>query len=372
MLLPGLTSILVFYAAFACGKIDRRSVVSLFNPTRNASNPQTPMQVGNGNFAFGVDVTGLQTFLPFATMSSWGWKNDSLPVGRTTADVESYRGIIIDNHGLQVQYDFGGEKTIETWLIQNPNRLNLARIGLLFLGESGGPSNLTENDLSNVHQVLDLWTGVIKSTFNLNGVPISIKTVSSQSSDSVAITITSQLLADGRLGLFIDFPWNDGKQKFKAPFVGDFTSAANHTTVLSSDHLGARITHQTDAFIYHSLLSGDEAKVTRDSPTSHRYSIHPVRKSNEFSIVVSFAPDPVTLGPLEPEQVHRSSKTVWNKFWQTEGFIDLTGSSDPRARELQRRIILSRYLMRVNEAGDSPPQESGLVNNGWVGAFISV
>ena len=61
----------------------------------------------------------------------------------------------------------------------------------------------------------------------------------------------------------------------------------------------------------------------------------------------------------------------------------LTGSSDPRAEELQRRIILSRYLMRVNEAGDLPPQEvrgqfefasvlasdhlqSGLVNDGWV------
>jgi hypothetical protein len=37
------------------------------------------MQVGNGNFAFGVDVTGLQTFYPFGTLSSWGWHNFSLP-----------------------------------------------------------------------------------------------------------------------------------------------------------------------------------------------------------------------------------------------------------------------------------------------------
>ncbi|GAW03948.1 hypothetical protein LENED_005703 [Lentinula edodes] len=52
--------------------IDRHSLVTRYNPTRITSNPTTPMQVGNGNFAFGADVTSLQTFLPFATMSSWG------------------------------------------------------------------------------------------------------------------------------------------------------------------------------------------------------------------------------------------------------------------------------------------------------------
>jgi len=36
---------------------------------------------------------------------------------------------------------------------------------------------------------------------------------------------------------------------------------------------------------------------------------------------------------------------------------------------LERRIVLSQYLMAVNEAGSSPPQESGLVNNGWFGRF---
>ncbi|GAW13196.1 hypothetical protein ANO14919_025760 [Xylariales sp. No.14919] len=76
-------------------RIDRRAVVRAFNPRRNASSATTPLQVGNGNFAFGVDVTGLQTFSPFATMSTWGWHNFSLPTtpgqtsveGRMTVDV---------------------------------------------------------------------------------------------------------------------------------------------------------------------------------------------------------------------------------------------------------------------------------------------
>lgn len=59
--------------------IDRHRVVQSFNVRRNATNPVTPLQVGNGNFAFGADITGLQTFSPFATMSTWGWHNFSLP-----------------------------------------------------------------------------------------------------------------------------------------------------------------------------------------------------------------------------------------------------------------------------------------------------
>lgn len=45
--------------------------------TNLIDNETTPLQVGNGNFAFGVDTTGMQTYLPFNTMSVWAWHNDS-------------------------------------------------------------------------------------------------------------------------------------------------------------------------------------------------------------------------------------------------------------------------------------------------------
>lgn len=72
----------------AGGGIDRRGVVRQFNPARNASSDTTPMQVGNGNFAFGVDVTGLQTFKPYGALSTWAWHNFSLPTteGQTSVD----------------------------------------------------------------------------------------------------------------------------------------------------------------------------------------------------------------------------------------------------------------------------------------------
>lgn len=59
-------------------------------------------------------------------------------------------------------------------------------------------------------------------------------------------------------------------------------------------------------------------------------------------------------------------------YWETGAFVDVTSTEGPakaNATELQRRIILSQYLLAVNEAGKDPPQESGLTNNGWYGKF---
>lgn len=68
----------------------RRKVVQSFSVRRNASSDTTPLQVGNGNFAFGADITGLQTFKPFAIMNTWGWHNFSLPTtpGQTAVEGE--------------------------------------------------------------------------------------------------------------------------------------------------------------------------------------------------------------------------------------------------------------------------------------------
>ena len=53
-------------------------------------------------------------------------------------------------------------------------------------------------------------------------------------------------------------------------------------------------------------------------------------------------------------------------------FVDIAGStSDPQAFELERRTIQSLYLMRSQEAGSMPPQESGLLYNSWTGKHHS-
>ena len=56
--------------------IDRRKVVERHNVTICATDSLSPAQVGNGHFAFGMDITGLQTFVPFNTLADW------IPEGR--------------------------------------------------------------------------------------------------------------------------------------------------------------------------------------------------------------------------------------------------------------------------------------------------
>ncbi|KAI0075593.1 hypothetical protein K474DRAFT_1646312 [Panus rudis PR-1116 ss-1] len=366
---------LVIHSPIALAAIDRHAVVSRYNPVRNASSPTTPMQVGNGNFAFGTDVTGLQTFLPFAIMSDWGWKNDSLPPGKTLDDVENYRGVQWESHGRLVQFMFGGESSVQQWLISNPNRVNLGRVGLVFLDGAGKQLNVTEGNLQGVHQELDLWTGTITSQFSFEGTPITVQTYSAQTSSTVGIQITSTLLETGRLGVFLDFPWNDGSAKFSAPFVGLFNATSNHTTSMSvGNNLGggvqAEVSHKMNDAVFLTSVGGDKFTISSDSPSEHRYTILPARpRPSSLELSIGYSIERPTSIP-SVNSIVRESKNSWGNYWLKSGFVDVvTGSSDPRADELQRRIILSRYLLRVNEAGDTPPQESGLVNNGWYGKF---
>ena len=51
------------------------------------------------------------------------------------------------------------------------------------------------------------------------------------------------------------------------------------------------------------------------------------------------------------------------------GAIDLSETADPRAHELERRIVLSQYVTAVHSSGIMQPQESGLTCNTWFGKF---
>ena len=344
-------------------KINRYGLVTRYNPIRTSSNPSTPLQIGNGNFAFGGDITGLQTFLPFNTLSSWGWKNDSLPAGFTEKDIELYKGVSWLNHGRPVQYDFGGGNPVEQWLTSNPNRVNLGRIGLAFIDNAGMILNVTESDLDNTTQTLDLWSGVITSTFSFQGTAATVKVSSAESSDAIAIHLDSKLVNEGRLGIFLDFPWCDGTAKFSAPFVGRYDIPSNHTTTLKTSTSKAIVEHQLDAANFVTTITGNSFSIKRVDPIAHRYLTTPYSKTRnrEFSLTISFGLSEQKVN-LDANQVFEESKQAWEEYWSNSGFIDvLTNSKDSRADELQRRIILSRYLMRVNEAGDTPPQEVSYV-----------
>lgn len=76
----------VVLALMACGEkqqapIDREALVDRNSPQVTAFDSLASLSVGNGEFAFTVDATGLQTFpemytkgVPLGTQSQWGWQ----------------------------------------------------------------------------------------------------------------------------------------------------------------------------------------------------------------------------------------------------------------------------------------------------------
>jgi hypothetical protein len=107
--------------------------------------------------------------------------------------------------------------------------------------------------------------------------------------------------------------------------------------------------------------------------TAHQYTLssasNSLHRSSVISFTASFAPNKSV--PSDPLSIQKRNSMAWNDYWNEGGFVDLTASSNPNAIELQRRIILSQYHVRVNSAATGQsPQEEGLMNNGWYGECL--
>lgn len=155
--IPLLPVIACWLAAGACvcladsalPPIDRHALVTRHNPVLHRFDPENPFSVGNGNFAFTANVTGLQTFadtftntIPLGTLAQWGWHSFPNPEGWS---MNKFHLTEFDIFGRKVGYADvpGNRQTPEIkWLRENPHRLHLGRIGLV----------LTKADGSAAHQ----------------------------------------------------------------------------------------------------------------------------------------------------------------------------------------------------------------------------
>ena len=212
--------------------IDRRALVTRHHPSLTTFDVESPLSVGNGEFAFTVDATGLQTFadayeqtIPLGTLSQWGWHSWPNP-DRFSIDTFAFK--TFDSHGRQVGYaDIPGERTPEIdWLRANPHRLHLGRIGFALTRSDG--SAAAPADLTDIRQTLDLWNGVITSHFRLDGEPVDVETLCHPTLDAVAVRVQSPLLASGRVKIDVRFPYGTG-----AVATRRLDQAGAHTTLLT-------------------------------------------------------------------------------------------------------------------------------------------
>ncbi len=351
--------------------INRKALVTRHNVTVRGFDSLASLSVGNGNFAFTTDQTGLQTFyrayekgIPLGTQSNWGWHTFPDTAGYKRTETLKFW----DVQGQQVSYrDQLSEpphaKNACNYFRENPQRLHLGMIGLVLVKENGEKARLT--DIKNVIHHLDLWTGEITSNFQFDGEPVKVTVFCHQSKDLVSAKIESPLIAEGKLGI----SW-----KFPAPLAVsfspgyDFTSPdIHHSTLEKLSSNEVLIDRQIDTTRYQVAISWKgNAHFTETG--QHVFRLQPQSgKSLEFSC--EFAPRISNIQLPGFVETSENNKQSWQKFWESGGAIDFSGCTDPRAAELERRVILSQYLTKIQSSGDLPPAETGLTYNSWYGKY---
>jgi hypothetical protein len=364
-----LVPILLLAGVAAAAPIDRHALVSRHNPTLRAFDTGAPLSVGNGELAFTADATGLQTFadaydaeIPLGTLAQWGWHSSPNPEGFS---IDRFRFQEFESHGRRVGYADIPEdrRTPEIeWLRRNPHRLHLGRLGFRLLLADGREA--TRDDVRGVEQVLDLWQGVLRSRFTLEGQPVEVETLCHPRQDAIAVRVRSPLVASGRLQLRLRFPYGSSETS-----ATDWTKPDAHTTAIRvSRPRNATLERRLDADTYRVRLTWAPAGSLAEE-ARHDFVVTPKGRGDTLELVAAFSPDGSSEELPAFGEARRASIEHWQRFWTSGAALDLSGSRDPRWRELERRIVLSQYLTAIQCSGRHPPQETGLTFNSWHGKF---
>lgn len=371
-------SCLLCVACFAA-PIDRQALVQRHDPVLRAVSPSSPLSLGNGGFAFTADVTGLQSLqalhtregMPLETLGRAYWHSEPNPEGYTLADASS----VISTGGRDVAYPNREKTPAGQWLRRNPHLFPLGQLG--FTDASGAA--LDPADISAVEQRLELWSGLLTSRWSWRGVPVEVTTCVGSGADVIAVKAHSAALADGRLRISLRFPrGHDMAIKNTPPH--DWSAPETHRSVLRRDepHGPWVIARARDDFSYEvrvwSSARGDSFAPVTGTP--HFFELRASSNAKSIEFTVEFRPNgPLHVAPFSDSSgkvssvsdVQAETRAHWAAFWTTGAAVDFSGSTDLRAAELERRVVLSQYICGSQIGGFMPPQETGLTCNSWYG-----
>jgi hypothetical protein len=367
-----------FFILLSCGTatrngpIDRYSLVNRHNIQVNVFNPLASLTVGNGNFAFTTDITGLQTFykeyengVSLGTMSNWGWH--TLPNTENYHIAETY--LYHEVEGRQVPYGHQLNTSPRamgavSYFRENPHRLHLGIIRLVIIKENG--EEITLNDVVNPDHQLDLWRGEVSSRFEVEGQPVEVTVFAHQEMDMLVARIETPLIATGRISVEWLFPYG---MPVHTHAGYDFDAPDKHTSeIIHSGSNMAAISRKLNEDSYFTRVSWSEGADFKETE-KHRFILKPAPNSQTLEFSCLFTPKSPDIELPDFEETQKNSEHYWEEFWMSGGAVDFSACSDPRAHELERRVVLSQYLTKVNGSGNLPPQETGLTFNSWFGKF---
>lgn len=351
-------------------RIDRAALLRRHDPVLDHRSTAV-LSIGNGRFAVGADRIGTQQSaigpdrdLRVNTLAEWGWHSDP---GRPDAlwsdhlrcyDTPRGPAPFMDLQGPSGPHDDEGTAG---WFRANPHKVSLFAVRLR---DTRTGTVLTAQRAERAGQHLDLRTGLLTSTSVHAGRPVEVLAAVDPEVDALALRVRG---ADLQLELVLPY----GSQGWDE--AARFDRPAAHTTRVRGD----RILRRLDDLAYEIAVSGGDPQLASD------IGPHVVRitgTGEEQDVVLELLPREVPGVALaeavaarrEPRrlsgaQVRERCARDWSAFWERTGALDLGASADPRAQELERRTVLSRFLQRAHGGRDLPPAETGLLMNSWRG-----
>lgn len=347
--------------------IDRQAWVSRHNPRLQELNAWSPFTLGNGQFAFTADVTGLQSFyrhyydqgMPLETKARWAWHSRENPKAYTLKDASED----FDAYGRIVAFPSKMDSKAGQWLRKNPHDLPLFRAGF-----SLQESALLTSQISEINQSLDLWQGQLNSSFSLKNSRVEVTTLVDGEFDTLAAQVQSPLLQQG-LAVDIEFPRGYLLNKKNTPQLDWQNDNEHRSILLESTENYALIQRVIDnAEHYVALQWQGSAELNQVDP--HLFRLQPKQTNIDLAISV-LQEKPLSIPSTLFTAVQDRAATALQTFWHSGAALDFSGSSYMQADELERRIVLSRYLMYVQSRAAIPTQETGLTSSSWYGKHHS-
>src|SRR5688572_27754522 len=330
-----LIAALIVPSVVTAAPIDRHALVTRHNPTITTVDKSAPFMVGNGNFAFTADITGLQTFpeqysplAPLITQAQWSWHSFPNPKGYKLE--QAMKPIAVRkkkrNYPALGNWDEAKQEHIQ-WLRENPHKFSLGRLALRLESAQGKTAAFAE--LTATKQSLDMWTGRLNSSFEFDGAAVEVETSVHPERDILIVRLRSQLLFDGRLGVDLKFPGVSPKLN---PDPADWDHAEAHSTMEAARGPGGfTLTRQIDGTHYSVKLTSDR-ELDIGTPAAHRYHLT-APGSTQLTLLVEFTGGPAAASLPDAESARAAVAAWWEGYWMRGGVVDFTGSKHPRAPE---------------------------------------
>jgi hypothetical protein len=263
--------------------IDRAALVQRNNPRVQMFNPRQPALVGNKQLCFKVDATGLQTF-PFNSFK------------------------LSDSTAVSIGFDFD--------------------------------KSVTADRIGEVNQLEDLWNGCIESHFSYAGAAYNVQTVCAPDREMIAFGISGRAQTSVRFRFAYE-PQTDSLRNILADTDTLYRISILHSTS-KSVVLKSMFVDDTTAVRYLSIAWSEDANFQQTE--QHCFTLK--KREESLSVVCLFSDEEPAENMVLPlfSTVKINTSDYWQAYWRQIGVMDFLYCTDPRARELERRMVYTQYL----------------------------